>query len=224
MYEHVNGEAELLIRYGAVSLFFLSYEHEGGDYVGVDIIDLETPINGYGLFRLYAGCDGEEYRASDALVLADEYTPHAVWGRYFIRINIDTTRNSEAGSELVQEFLDSFTNRSQEQPPLPLTLAIVKKHVSDPCEVSYHPEHIDYDLESGPGYSFIGPDGTTYYLTLHEEPEQSEYSAGELQQKGISNVLFHDYGVIWTKPDATGSSMYMKEILEALNEGKRERN
>ena len=60
MFEHVNGEAELLIRYGAVSLTFVSYEHESGDYLSVDLLDLGEPINAYGLYRLYTGCDGEE--------------------------------------------------------------------------------------------------------------------------------------------------------------------
>ena len=220
MFEHVNGEAELLIRYGAVSLTFLSYENESADYVGVDIIDLGKPINAYGLFRLYAGCDGEEYTISDTIVLADEYTPHAVWGQYFFRINIDTSRNLEIGPVLVKDFIDYFTTQGTEKAGLPATLMVLKEKARAPCEVGYHPEHIDYDVESGPGYSFVGKNGITYYLTHYETKEYSERAARVLEEKGIQNVLFNKNSVIWTKPHEVGSSQYMNEILEVLDEGK----
>ena len=220
MFEHVNGEAELLIRYGAISLTFLSYENDSDDYVGVDIIDLGKPLNAYGLFRLYAGCDGDEYTISDAIVLADEYTPHAVWGQYFFRINIDTSRNSEIGPVLVKDFLAYFTTEAAEQSGLPSTLLILKEKARAPCEVGYHPEHIDYDLESGPGYSFVGHNGSTYYLTRHETKEYSEKAANELEEKGITNVLFNNNSVIWTKLHEADSSQYMKQTIEALDEGK----
>src|SRR5210317_127843 len=55
MYEHVNGEAELLKRYGATSLTFAAYENEAEDYFAIDILDMQEPINAYGLYRLYAG-------------------------------------------------------------------------------------------------------------------------------------------------------------------------
>jgi len=62
MFEHVNGEAELLKRFGAASLTFVSYENDNGDYFSIDVLDMREPINAYGLYRLYTGCDDTEYK------------------------------------------------------------------------------------------------------------------------------------------------------------------
>lgn len=56
MYEHVNGEDELLKRYGVVSLAYAAYENESGGYLSADILDLGAAVNAYGLYNLYAGC------------------------------------------------------------------------------------------------------------------------------------------------------------------------
>ena len=68
---------------------YTSYEGEGEAYLSSEILDLGKPINAYGLYRLYAGCDGEEYSFSNTTVLFDEFTSHAILGRHFIRINVD---------------------------------------------------------------------------------------------------------------------------------------
>jgi hypothetical protein len=74
MYEHVNGEAELLKRYGAVLLVYASYENDKGAYLSVDILDMGVPVNAFGLYSLYAGCDGDEYSASGSTVLSGDFT------------------------------------------------------------------------------------------------------------------------------------------------------
>jgi len=57
MFEHVNGEAELLKRYGAVGLSYTLYEAQSGNSVSIDLVDMVTTENAFGLYRLYAGCD-----------------------------------------------------------------------------------------------------------------------------------------------------------------------
>ncbi|MGI9535665.1 MAG: DUF6599 family protein, partial [Desulfocapsaceae bacterium] len=166
MYEHVNGEAELLKRYGAIGLAFVSYENNKGDYLSIDVLDMQKPINAYGLYRLYAGCDGSEHSFSEATVLADEYAPHALFGRYFFRFNVDIGEDTAGGEELVDDFLKQFISSASDQPPLPLPLAILQQKALQPCEVNYHPEHVDYDLESGPGYTWVGPDQQSYFITI----------------------------------------------------------
>ncbi|UCF88993.1 MAG: hypothetical protein JSV70_01690, partial [bacterium] len=97
MYEHVNGEAELLIRYGATGLVNAYYENDAGASLSADILDLGAPVNAYGLFSLYAGCEGEEYAFSGATVLAGDYTYYAIYGRYFMRIDVDTGQGDGSG-------------------------------------------------------------------------------------------------------------------------------
>ena len=218
MFEHVNGEAELLIRYGAVSLTFVSYEHESGDYLSVDLLDLGEPINAYGLYRLYTGCDGEERNVRDALVLADEYTAHSFLGQYFLRINIDTSDNERFGSGLVSDFLTYFSEQLPGQPSAPPELEILTLHARTPCEVNYHPEHIDYDLETGPGYSWVGQDGSSYAVLVLDSEAGAEVQFKTLQNKGVQNLLLFKTAVIWKASEEEGSAEYMKTIIREIVE------
>ena len=216
MFEHVNGEAELLIRYGAVSLTFVSYEHESGDYLSVDLLDLGEPINAYGLYRLYSGCDGEELSVLDATVLADEYTPHAFLGQYFLRFNIDTSDNLRFGSGLVSDFLTYFSEQLPGRPPMPPELESLKLNARTPCEVNYHPEHIDYDLETGPGYSWVGQDGRSYAALVLDSETGAELQFTTLQGKGVQNLLLFKTAVIWKTSEEEGSSEYMETIIREI--------
>jgi hypothetical protein len=212
MYEHVNGEAELLIRYGARGLGFAAYENEAGDYVSVDLLDLGESINAYGLYRLYAGCDGEELQISGATVLADEFTQYGFYGRYFLRINLDTSDTADV-RVLMEEFLSHFTSQVPEPSPLPPVLAVLQESADKPCEVNYHPEHIDYDLETGPGYSWVGNDGASYAAIVLDSEERAAAQASALTQKGIANLLLLKNSVLWNKADAGEPTDYMKQTI-----------
>lgn len=215
MYEHVNGEAELLIRYGANGLGFAAYENDAGDYLSVDILDLGEPINAYGLYRLYAGCDGEELQVSGAALLADEYTQYGFYGRYFLRINIDTGDTVD-GSSLVEDFLDHFTSGVPEPSPLPPALTILQQSAAEPCEVNYHPEQIDYDLETGPGYTWLGTDGESYAAVILDSEDEAARQSDSLKQKGVANPVLHQNVVLWNKTDAGEPTDYMKRTVRQL--------
>ena len=215
MYEHVNGEAELLKRYGAISLSFVAYENDSGDYFSVDLLDLGKPINAYGLYRLYGGCDAAEYSVSEALVLADDYAPHALYGPYFLRFNVDVSDQTD-GEKLVDDFLKQFIGSAPDQPPLPPTLAALQEQALHPCEVNYHPEQVDYDLESGPGYAWIGPDKQHYFMAVLASLDEAQGQAGSLKSKGVKTLLIEENTVIWQKNDGNGSTAYMEQTAQRV--------
>ncbi|MBT8355628.1 MAG: hypothetical protein KJO60_13960 [Desulfofustis sp.] len=217
MYEHVNGEAELLIRYGTRGLGFSAYENEAGDYVSVDILDLGEPINAYGLYRLYAGCDGEELQISGATVLVDDYTQYGFYDRYFLRINLDTGDSTDDRT-LVEDFLIHLTGQVPEPSRLPPALAILQQSAGKPCEVNYHPEHIDYDLETGPGYSWVDADGESYAAIILDSEESATHQSNALTQKGLANLTLYKNGVIWNKADTGEPTDYMKQTIEQIVE------
>ncbi|MBT8333992.1 MAG: hypothetical protein KJP19_06125 [Deltaproteobacteria bacterium] len=78
IYEHVNGEAERLKRYGVLSLSNAVHENEAGDYLSADILDMGSPVSAFGLNRLYAGCDGEEHNTHGATFLSGDFTSYAI--------------------------------------------------------------------------------------------------------------------------------------------------
>ena len=213
MFEHVNGEAELLKRFGAASLTFVSYENDNGDYFSIDVLDMREPINAYGLYRLYTGCDDTEYKLSEATVLPDEYAPQALRGRYYFRFNVDITGDTDRGEKLVEDFLKKVISGVPKQPALPAVLEKLQQKALQPCEVNYHPEHVDYDLESGPGYTWIGPDQQSYFLTFLPSVNEAELHAESLKNRGLTTALLLENAVIWQKNDENRATAYMEEIL-----------
>jgi hypothetical protein len=218
MYEHVNGEAELLKRYGVVNLTYAAYESEGGDYLSVDILDMGAAVNAFGLYSLYAGCDGDEYNAYGATVLSGDFTFYVMLGHYFIRIDFDVSAESEEGKKLVDDFLSILQRVLPPSQPLPETVGLLKKIARDPCEVGYHPEHLDYDLETGPGFVWTGPDGEEYFLRLFESQETAERFAAALGKKGILTVLSRDKAVSWSYLPAEQTTSYLKDVLRTVTE------
>lgn len=213
MYEHVNGEAELLKRYGAVMLTYASYENKEGDYLSADILDMTAPVNAFGLYSLYAGCDGREYITSGATVLSGEFTSYAILDRYFMRIDFEAEGDKEAGRSLVDKFLSKISDALPAPELLPPVVKHLKRLARKPCEVGYHPEHVDYDLEAGPGYTWVGPDGGTYFLNFLPSSNRAAVYAADLQSRGAPSILVLGNAIAWPKVESKGSAGYLEGVL-----------
>ena len=218
MYEHVNGEAELLKRYGVLSLAYISYEHEGGAYLSVDILDMGASVNAFGLYRLYTGCDGDENSFSGATVVSEDFTSYAIFGKYFMRIDVDADNVHEGGKSLVNAFLLAVSKVLPTPDPLPAVIKSLKKMARKPCEVGYHPEHMDYDLEAGPGYIWVGPDGGSYFIRILTSPEEAEVYAKALTGSGAQDVLVWINTVTWAKVPTLQTPEYLKEVAKTVVE------
>lgn len=215
MYEQVNGEAELLKRYGALSLAYVAYEHEGGAYLSSEILDMGAPVNAFGLYRLYAGCDGDVNSLSGATVLSGDFTSYAILGQHFMRIDVEVN-DDEGRKSLVDEFLLAISRELPVTAPLPVALERLKKLARKPCEVGYHPEHVDYDLETGPGYTWVGPDGGTYFVRILPSLAEAEGYAAALTIRGAQAVLAWTNVVTWAKTPTVQTPDYLKEVAKTL--------
>jgi hypothetical protein len=216
MYEHVNGEAELLKRYGALSLTNAAYENEAEDYLSVDILDMGSPVNAFGLYSLYAGCDGEEYSTHGATVLSGDFTSYAILGQHFMRIDFETSGGRDEEKSVVDDFLSELPRVLPVSEPLPAVIERLKKVARKPCEVGYHPEHVDYDLETGPGYTWIGPNGGTYFITFLLSPDEAEVYAAALKNRGASTVLVWKNGATWPKVHTEHTKGYLEKVVKML--------
>jgi hypothetical protein len=218
MYEHVNGEAELLKRYGAVNLAYAAYENEGGDYLSADIMDMGATLNAFGLYSLYAGCNGDQYESYGATVLPGDFTSYAFSGRHFMRIDFEASGGITDGKKLVDHFLSKLQKVLPPSEPLPLVTERLKKMARKPCEVGYHPEHIDYDLESGPGFSWIGPSGGLFFVRLLSSPDDAEHYAAALRSKTVLTVLAEGSAVAWSKSPGEEAEGYLLKVVRQLGE------
>jgi hypothetical protein len=214
MYEHVNGEAELLKRYGARELLYAIYEQGVDRYLSVDLLDMGSAINAYGLYRLYAGCDGEEFIASGSVVLAGDWTYYAQREQYFLRMDVDTPDTKQT----VTDFLAAFFGR-QPTPSAPSEiLDRLQKAAGNTCEVHYNPEDVDYNLKAGPGYTWTGPDGKTYHLRLLESAQEANEAAEGLSGLGARGVQVRGSLVAWPKETSEETDPYLENVLKDIGQ------
>ncbi len=213
MYEHINGEAELLKRYGAQSLEYARYEG-GGASLAADVLDMGSALNAFGLFRLYAGCDPEEVFPSGAVVLPGEYTSYVLLGRYFMRIDAE---GSGSPSPL-KAFLVRVSAALPLAEPLPRAVTRLQGLARKPCEVGYHPEDVDYDLQAGPGYTWTGPEGGAYFLRLLPTSDEAEILAATLRDRGAPTVLVWGNAVTWPRVRTPDTAAYLKGVLRKVVE------
>ncbi|UCF31147.1 MAG: hypothetical protein JSV26_01605 [bacterium] len=217
MYEHINGEAELLRRYGAVSLSNALYEGPGGTTLSVDIVDLGTPLNAFGLLALYSGCEGSPEEISGTHVFPGTYTSYARNGPFFIRIDVD----SDDGASVTREFLTGLSGTFPVSQPLPDVVGVLQHAARAPCDVGYHPEDVDYDLGAGPGYLWTAPGGQACFMRLLETPAEAGGLAAALTEKGVRGLVTIGRAVAWSRDRTPGISQYLREVLGTVTEAHR---
>lgn len=218
MYEHVNGEAELLKRYGALGVTYALYEGAGDTVLSVDIVDLGAPENAFGLLALYTGCDGSPEEMAGTLVYMGTYTSYARRGSLFIRVDVD----ADDGESITREFFEALprvlTGKLAKPEPLPPVLAAFQKAARKPCEVGFHPEDVDYDLEAGPGYTWIGPEGQTCFARLFTTQEEALSFVSALEGKGVKEIAAKGKAVAWSQESVSGTGTYLANIVEKVAE------
>jgi len=218
MYEHVNGEAELLKRYGALGVSYALYEGAEDTVLSVDIVDLGVPVNAFGLLALYTGCDGRPEEIAGTLVYMGTYTSYARRGSLFFRVDVDADDGAPITREFFEALPDALSRKLAKPEPLPPVLAVFQKAARKPCEVGYNPEDVDYDLEAGPGYTWTGPDGQSCFARLFSSTEQASEFVAVLKGKEVKLAVKNSRVVAWSKTDTDGTRNYLTEITDKVLE------
>ena len=214
MYEHVNGEAELLKRYGAVGLSYALYEGAGETTLSVDLIDLGASLNAFGLLALYTGCDGSLEEISGTWVFMGTYTSYARRGSHFIRVDVD----ADDGAFLTWEFLRALSGALPAPEPLPSVLGVLQQVARAPCDVGYHPEDVDYDIEAGPGYLWTALDGQACFMRLLPSPGEAQTLVSALEDKDVKGVVKKGRAVAWSRDQTPETSTYLSDVLDKVAE------
>jgi len=220
MYEQVNGEAELLKRYGTRMLYHTLYStgNDGGDEISIELFDLEKPVNTYGLFRLYAGCNNgtKEEWFSGGKVLLGEFTTYARYGQYFLKIDPYSEKGGQSLTKAaLRKMFDMLTNT-----PIPKVTKVLEDIARSPCDVEYHPDDIDYDLNAGPGYRWTASDGNDFFLRIFKNEKMASAFTAGLKKSLSGKIHTGEKMVIWTKGTRLPDMVILKEITGAVTVGK----
>jgi hypothetical protein len=180
----------------------------------VDIVDLDVPENAFGLLALYTGCDGSPEEIAGTLVYMGTYTSYARRGGLFIRVDVD----ADDGASLTREFFEVISTTLPEPAPLPPVLAVFQDAARKPCEVGYHPEDVDYDLEAGPGYTWTGTEGQPCFARLFSDKEEALSFVSSLKGKGVKAARSEGRAVVWSKESTDKIDIYLQDTVEKVAE------
>jgi hypothetical protein len=214
MYEHVNGEAELLKRYGAFGVSYALYEGAGETVLSVDIIDLGESLNAFGLLSLYTGCDGDPEKVDGTLLYPGTWTSYGRRDGLFIRVDVD----APDGPGLTRQFIKALSRGLPEPSPLPPEVDVFRHAARRPCEVGYHPEDVDYDLDAGPGYTWTGTEGQACFARVLLSRDEAVSLMAALEGKGVKTVRAKGRVVAWSKEAMAGTGAYLENVLEKVVE------
>ncbi|RMG60889.1 MAG: hypothetical protein D6713_01670 [Deltaproteobacteria bacterium] len=145
-YEHIDGEAEFFIRFGAEVLSY-AYYREGEREYPVDLFRFSGDEGAYGVYRVYAGCgEGEEREVGKGLVTSLEGVIYGVKGRYFFRIFPPEGGRGEALS-----LAEALVKRTPGSAPPPEVRALTSLPGGGAC-VEYFPDNLFPGVERSRGY------------------------------------------------------------------------
>jgi hypothetical protein len=221
MYEHINGEAELLKRYGATGLIYASFSIEDGDSVTVELFDLKSSENAYGLYRLYTGCDeeNEEVRQAEFIISVAQTTSFAFKGNIFLRIN--TMSAHDSCKNLAIYVAENIFATLDVLEPYPSLVSVISRHAKRECDISYHPDEVDFERGFGSGYRWGGRDGNDYYLKACANGKEAKIFLDRLSRN--EDILSVSTGkiVAWTTSKGEKTKEYLLQVIRSVAESKR---
>ena len=134
LYSYINGGAELYISYQFLSLISQSYLNDEDDEIKIDIFDMESSQNAYGVFT-------HSRESIDAFVgtnIESEYAAGLLtfWkGSYYI--SILAYPETESRKLVVQQLAKTIAAQIKEKSEKPNILELLPKHALQPYSIRY---------------------------------------------------------------------------------------
>jgi len=124
LYEYIDGEAELYLTYGFRELATQTYFWGSADDTSfvVDIYDMGSPLNGFGLFSNYRQ-PGYHYESIGTEAIVSDYGLRFFQGRYVVEIK--TGNISDRLNKAVRTVAERISERIPDPPDLPSSLNLL---------------------------------------------------------------------------------------------------
>jgi len=123
----------------------------------------------------------------------------------------------EGAWETSRMFIEELFARMPSSRTSPPALAVLVDFARSPCDVSYNPDDVDYDLEAGPGYRWVADNGWAYFLrSLPDRQEASSFGAS-LRAKSVKCVMVDERTVAWTLENDAPCQDFLGNVLSTMN-------
>jgi hypothetical protein len=158
LYMYINGAADAFLQYDFEAL--IHQEFKGGeDEVTVDIYDMGTPLNAFGIYSAERSPQNS-YLEIGAQGYRDQFILNFLQDRYYVKLS--AFADEQITPELLQKTAQALSRRIEGEKTLPQPLALFPQEKRVPYSEKYV-------TKSPLGYDFLAPAWTAQYRFGEEE-------------------------------------------------------
>jgi hypothetical protein len=165
LFEHINGQAELYLKYGFQKSVFAIYQNGKNqkDQIELDIYDMGNVLQAFGIFSRFRNEDRPGGFGLDSYL--DDHSALFYQGRYFVMFYA-----TEANPDFLRQFSKLVSLKISDPSPPPKEIGYFPKNGLKPGSIQYFPEGLL-------GHQFLkrGFQGTYIEKTEDKEPKDKEF-------------------------------------------------
>ncbi len=204
LFEHINGQAELFLKYGFQKSAFAIYQNRKNqkDQIEVDIYDMGNVLHAFGVFSRFRNQDRPVGIGLDSYL--DNHSLTLYKGKYFVMIYA-----TESDSSALKEWATTISLKILDPSPSPKEIGYFPKETLRPGSIQYYPEGLL-------GYKFLGRGFQGTYLQkvkaeVEAKVEVESKVKAEAEAEGKEYQLF--LAVFENSQEAMGGLKKYKEAL-----------
>jgi len=135
LFEHIDGEAELFLKYGFQSSVFAVYENKKNreDQVEVDIYDLGNVVHAFGIFSRFRNENRPGGFGLDSFL--DDHSAFFYQGKYFAVLHAP-----ESNREILRRFSETISSKISDPSAPPKEIGYFPKNALNPGSIQYFSE------------------------------------------------------------------------------------
>jgi hypothetical protein len=207
LFEHIDGEAELFLKYGFQNSVFAVYQNKKDreNQIELDIYDLGNVLQAYGIFSRFRNEDRPGGFGLDSFL--DEHSGFFYQGRYFV-----TLHALEPNREILRQFSKLISSKMSDPSPPPREISYFPKNGLKPGSIQYFSEGLL-------GHQFLkrGFQGTYVEKAggqAQDEKKESKLFLAIFQNPQQANSALRDF-----KDDLSKKGKVSSERIEGFETG-----
>ena len=135
LFGHINGQAELFLKYGFQKSVFAIYQSKKSreDQIEVDIYDMGNVVQAFGIFSRFRNEDRPGGFGLDSFL--DDHSAFFYEGKYFVMLYA-----TESNSDMLKQFSALISLKISDPSPPPKEISYFPKNGLKPGSIQYFPE------------------------------------------------------------------------------------
>jgi hypothetical protein len=196
LWEYINGAAELFVSYGVRSC--RTTDLSSGDLtVTVDLYDMGTPLNAFGVFEREASGESVDVSGAVAALVSPPYQALLLKGSTYAKVNVfEGELSMEAGQELLEGLAASLSGESTMPPEFQLLPS----------------EGMVEGTESYQAEAFLGLSELTDCVFAEYAGEGEESWQGFVVRPEAAESVWEGLTAEWSSVEAGGFEMRFREV------------